>query len=268
MGTMAFVGKSGTGKSHRAIMVAKQNGADGIIDDGLLISENKVLAGSSAKRDGTRIASVKHALFRDPELADEIKAAVAEHGLQSVMILGTSDRMVTQIADNLGLLPIEKIIRIEDVATPEEMDMAQDMRLHEGKHIIPVPTFEIKKDFSGYFMHPLKNIKKSKQPMTAGEKTIVRPTFSYLGNYEISDNVLIAIAKYEAEKFDGVHVNSVFIRKTNHGAHIDMTITVRVGIMIPQTAAQIQHIIRQNVECFTSVNARRVNIYVKAVALQ
>lgn len=43
-------------------MVSQQYGADAIIDDGLLISHGKVIAGTSAK-EPTKIASVKHALL-------------------------------------------------------------------------------------------------------------------------------------------------------------------------------------------------------------
>lgn len=46
----AFVGPSGTGKSYRAQMVASENNINYIIDDGLLINENNVVAGTSAKK--------------------------------------------------------------------------------------------------------------------------------------------------------------------------------------------------------------------------
>ena len=48
--TYAFVGPSGTGKSYRAQLVANSKGINYIIDDGLLISGNEVLAGKSAKK--------------------------------------------------------------------------------------------------------------------------------------------------------------------------------------------------------------------------
>ena len=51
MDVIALVGPSGTGKSHRALMVARQNKADAIIDDGILIKDNKIIAGHSAKRE-------------------------------------------------------------------------------------------------------------------------------------------------------------------------------------------------------------------------
>ena len=59
----AFVGPSGTGKSYRAQMVANSKGIEYIIDDGLLILGNEVVAGSSAKKAPTKIETVKNALF-------------------------------------------------------------------------------------------------------------------------------------------------------------------------------------------------------------
>ena len=47
MEVVAFVGPSGTGKSHHAIGVAFDNRCDAIIDDGLLIKGTKILAGTS-----------------------------------------------------------------------------------------------------------------------------------------------------------------------------------------------------------------------------
>ena len=73
MRVIAFVGSSGTGKSYRSVMVSQQYGADAIIDDGLLISHGKVIAGTSAKKEPTKIASVKHALFMNPSQVNEIK---------------------------------------------------------------------------------------------------------------------------------------------------------------------------------------------------
>lgn len=46
----AFVGPSGTGKSYRAQMVANENNIHYIIDDGLFINDNEIIAGESAKK--------------------------------------------------------------------------------------------------------------------------------------------------------------------------------------------------------------------------
>ena len=63
----AFVGPSGTGKSYRAQMVAGEYDIHYIIDDGLFIKDNEVIAGNSAKKAPTKIETVKHALFLTDE---------------------------------------------------------------------------------------------------------------------------------------------------------------------------------------------------------
>lgn len=269
MKTIAFVGPSGTGKSYRSILVAQKYGADGVIDDGLLISGTRVLAGTSAKREPTKLASVRHALFTTEAQAEEVKTAIWKNQLKCIMILGTSDGMVKKIAARLELPPISRIIRIEDVASPEEMESAKAVRLQQGKHVIPVPTFEIKKEFSGYFLHPLRIFQKNldaASDLNLDTKSIVRPTFSYMGDYEISDHVISAIAVYEAEKNRAVDkVNSINIRKTDHGVHIDMTLTLEYGCQIFHICRQVQRAVASNIENFTSVNARRVHIYVRGL---
>ena len=78
MRVLAFVGPSGTGKSYRAQWVARENNLDCIIDDGLLIKDNRILAGKSAKKEASRIASVKRAIFMDDVHAREVMKAIEE----------------------------------------------------------------------------------------------------------------------------------------------------------------------------------------------
>ena len=187
----AFVGPSGTGKSYRAQMVADSRNIEYIIDDGLLVSGNQVIAGVSAKKAPTKIETVKNALFQDEEKRKQMQDVLRKKRPKSILILGTSDGMVEKIAKNLGLSNIIETIYIKDVATEEEMETARRIRVTQGKHVIPVPTFEIKKDFSGYLLDPLQIFKstgKGNVPYIA-EKSLIRPAFSYLGNFTISDTV-------------------------------------------------------------------------------
>ncbi len=270
MRTIAFVGPSGTGKSHKAAPVAKNNGADAIIDDGLFISGNRVVAGVSAKKAPTKLASVRQALFIEDGQAETVITAIKKTKPECIMILGTSDGMVHKIAKALELPEIENIIRIEDVATPEEIEAARISRTKEGKHIIPVPAFEVKHQFSGYFLHPLRLFRKNinEEEDVDADKTIVRPSFSYLGNYTISDNVIVSAVKYEAmkEKFLD-KINGVSLRTTQHGIHIDVTLTVKYSENIIDICRRIQNLIKYGVETNTSVNVRKVHIYVKAISV-
>lgn len=101
-------------------LVASTNDIHYIIDDGLFINENEMLAGTSAKKAPTKIETVKHALFLEKKEQDEMKKAFKKYKPDSLLVLGTSDKMVEKIRENLDLPPFEKTIYINDVATEEE----------------------------------------------------------------------------------------------------------------------------------------------------
>ena len=72
----ALVGESGTGKSFRAKLLAEKYSIDIIIDDGLLIQNDKIIAGHSAKKEKTYMGAVRVALFDDKPHRDEIAKAL------------------------------------------------------------------------------------------------------------------------------------------------------------------------------------------------
>ena len=269
MKVYAFVGPSGTGKSYRAQMVANSRNIKFIIDDGLLISENEVIAGVSAKKAPTKIETVKNALFQNEAKKKEIQKAIKKHKPDSILILGTSDDMVEKIAKNLNFEPISETIYIQDVATEDEMAMAKNIRVTQGKHVIPVPTFAIKKDFSGYLLDPLQIFKstgKGNAPYVS-EKSIVRPTFSYLGNFTISDNVFKQIIEYVAENTEGIHkVYRTIVKKHqgyNDGIFIYTELVIQFGYNVLETVKKYKVKVLKEIDKLTSMNV--LNIIVRGV---
>lgn len=267
MKVYALVGKSGTGKSHHSMWVAKENKIDYIIDDGLLISDNKIIAGKSAKREPTKVASVRCAVFSDEGHAAMVKEAIREQNVASLLIIGTSEKMVNMIANALALGSIQKMIRIEDVSTPEEMKIAAEMRNKEGKHVIPVPTFEVKKQFSGYFVDPLMLLFKKKGQTVVEEKTVMRPAYSYLGEYKIAPKVLADICTYETYNFPAVHKILHFKHATTPGGRliIEMDISVNYPCRVSKQARKIAEKIKESIEEFTSINVKKVSVNVKTL---
>ena len=264
----AFVGPSGTGKSYRAQMVASENDINFIIDDGLLIKDNEVIAGESAKKAPTKIETVKHALFYKDEEKEEIIKALKKYKPESILILGTSDGMVEKIAANLGLPEISEITYISDVATQEEMETARRIRVTEGKHVIPVPTFEIKKDFSGYLLDPLQIFKtkgKGQQPYIS-EKSIIRPTFSYMGNFTISDTVFRQILEYLASKTPGIYkIQKIRVDNFGEGAKLYMEVTVVYGFNLIDGIKQFKIKAKKEIEKLTAMNVEEFEVVVKNV---
>lgn len=267
----AFVGPSGTGKSYRAQMVAGEYDIHYIIDDGLFIKDNEVIAGNSAKKAPTKIETVKHALFLTDEEKQEIRKAIKKYKPESILILGTSDGMVEKIAENLNLPKIEKTIYINEIASREEMETAKRIRTVEGKHVIPVPTFEIKKDFSGYILDPLQIFKtkgKGKTPYIS-EKSIIRPTFSYLGNFTISDTVFRQIAEYLASKTDFIdRITKIRVDKSPEGPYIYMEVIVNYGYNIANGLVEFKNKTKKEIEKLTTMNVQKIDIVAKGIKIK
>ena len=265
--TYGFVGPSGTGKSYRAQLVAGKKNIKYIIDDGLLIKENEVIAGKSAKKAPTKIETVRDALFTKEEQKNEILRAIEKYKPESILILGTSDNMVKRIAQNLNLPELTEIIYITDVATEEEINTARRIRVTEGKHVILVPTFEIKKDFSGFLLDPLQifRTKRDEKPYIT-EKSIIRPTFSYLGKFKISDTVFRQIAEYLASKTKSIHkVTKTRIENYGEGISIYMEIIVIYGYNVVDSLSDFKAKCKKEIEKLTSMNVEKVEIVAKGI---
>lgn len=274
METYALVGPSGTGKSHRALLVAHDYGIDTIIDDGLLIKDNKILAGTSAKKEPSKIMAVRRAIFMDRQHADDVASAIKEVKPEKILILGTSENMIEKIVEALYLPPIHKVIRIEEIASKAEIAKAKELRTKEGKHVIPLPTIEVKPHFSGYLVDPLEIFfkKQSKAPhRKLGEKSIVRPAFSYFGKLFISDATIAEIVSEVAKETQGItatgQISIKDIGNREAGITVIMDVTIKYGMAIWEVVVNVQHRIKEMVEYMTGLHVKEVNVEVKRLSM-
>ena len=273
MDVIALVGPSGTGKSHRALQVAREHNADAIIDDGILIRDGHIIAGESAKTEKSKIMAVRRAIFVLPGHAEQVREAIQKVQPHRILIIGTSENMVHKIAKTLKLPSIQLIVRIEDIASRAEMAEARFHRLKEGKHIIPVPTIELKPHFSGYLVDPLQSLfKKSRvRRRKLGEKSIVRPVFSYYGKLIIDDKVVRSIVEkiVKAREFvknvKHVAVQHIFKGDEDKGLKISCEVVLNYGNHIPTLVAQTQAKVREAVEYTTGMIVDSININVRAL---
>jgi len=267
---LALVGPAGTGKSHRAIMVAHDHDVDVIVDDGLLIQGSRILAGRSAKREPTRLAAVRRAVFSDPEHREQVKAALAAARPRRVLVLGTSREMVLRIVRALELPEPSRWISIYDVATPDEIRQARRVRRQQGKHVIPAPTFEVKKSFSGYLVDPLRLFYRS-QHARGGllvEKSAVRPTFSSMGRFFIAEHVVAAIATRAVSEVEGIAgVLRVRVNSDPDGVDLVVEVVVRRGAPLHGILRHAQLEAIHMVEHMTALNVRRVDMVARRVDL-
>ena len=281
MEVIAFVGGSGTGKSHRALVLAHENNVECIIDDGILIHDNKIVAGFSAKKESSRLKAVRRAIFQDPVQVKEVRSQLDAINPNRLMIIGTSDNMVKKITKALGIQEPDRYIRIEDVATPKEIEKAQYARLKEGKHIIPVPTMELKPHFKGYLIDPIKTIwrrrtLRKQDPDKIGqigsegfERSVVRPAFSYYGRLTFDDEVIIKLIRNGLKKVPGVDASSdIAFKKSSKGQNglmLDMSVVIEQGHPVKPLMQQVQKSVRNELEYITGMSVERMSIKVKNI---
>lgn len=270
----ALVGESGTGKSFRSKLLAEKYGIDSIIDDGLLIQNDKILAGHSAKREKTYMGAVRVALFDDKEHRDEIARALKKAHIKKILILGTSEKMVLKIAMRLQLPQPQKIIRIEDIATREEIEKAIKSRQVEGKHVIPVPSIEIKRNYPQIFSNSIKVFfrknklftKKDQNDGKLFEKSIVQPEFSKKGRIEISEAALTQMVMHCVSECDeAVRVKKMTIKTDSRGYRIIILIDVPFGTQLTGKIHKLQQYIIDKIESYTGILIEEVSIVIDKI---
>ena len=214
MKVYGLIGKSGTGKSFQAVNLCKRLKIESIIDDGLFICRNKVVAGISAKRQPTKVGAVKSALFYKEEHMTEVKEAI-----------------------------------------------------QRVKHVIPAPTFQLKRQFSGYFMTPVKMLFKELGPWRDyAEKSVVRPTYSYLGEYKISEKVLSDIVECVKRESEAVcEVSKVGIFPVQEGVEIYILLSMKLHEDLPKCARLFQKSVADKIEEMTAFNVNRLELDIKEV---
>lgn len=269
----ALVGESGTGKSFHAKLVAQKYGIDLIIDDGLLIKENRILAGHSAKKENSFLAAVKVALFDEKSHRDEVARRLQSEKYKHILLLGTSEKMVFKIASRLQLPPPQKIIKIDDIATQEEIDTAIRTRRIEGKHVIPVPSIEIKRNYPNIFYDAIRIFKRKIAPPGIGpvptlhEKSVVRPEYSKRGKVIITEAALSQLVILCVDEYNkNIKIKKILVKDDKMGYRLVITIDVPYGIQLGGNIHELQQYIIENIERYTGILIEEVNIIIDKIS--
>ena len=266
--TAAFVGAAGTGKSQRAQMVGDYVGADYIIDDGLVIRRTEIVCGKSAKAERNQISAIRRALFEYDAHLSSVKDFFAKAAPCTVMVIATSEDMARKIISKLGFLPPDKIVRIEDVATQEEIMRARRERKKKRQHVIPVSHVLVRKNFAGKMVGRMRVLWRSKSPYD-GEKTIVRPPFSFYGNVQIELEAIEQMSSYIASKIPQVAKDPVSkVNSTDDILTIEMEIKVKPGAKsIPYVAEMVRQRTAKSVGYFCGLTVRDISVAVVGLEL-
>lgn len=264
----AFVGPAGTGKSHRATHVAKQNGIDFIIDDGLVISRGRILAGRSAKSEINRLRAIKRAIFEFPEHRDEVVNYLKKHTPEKLMILATSTGMIEKIISRLGLPEPCRTIHITDIASDKEIESALRERREKKQHVVPVAKAQIQQNFAGKLVSQIKGFFRGRDKEES-RNTIVRPLFSFNGKVTIESEAILEMCRIIL--IQGGHVKKIReidLETDDDKMELNIELDLTLGTMSALSIAKtLQRRLRSSLSYFSGMEIRKVNIRVNEIFL-
>ena len=233
----------------------------------------------------TLVAVNANELLRDLEQENEILAyvddsytetqakALQKKHIKKILLLGTSEKMVQKIAMRLQLPTPSKIINITDVASQEDIETAQRSRLVEGKHVIPVPAIEIKRDYPKIFYNKVKIFfkglkitdEKDKNSQVS-EKSVVRPEFSKKGRIEISEAAITQMVMHCVAEHDSqIRVKKLQIKTNSRGYRLVVTIDIPFGTQLTGKIHNLQSYIINNIEKYTGILIEEVSIIIDKI---
>ena len=180
---------------------------------------------------------------------------------------------------------------MNEATTEEERQIAYHFRNDEGEHVIPAPVGQLRRDFAGYFMDPMSLWRKavaqaektsdaisreglgstllqSLIPEPSGQVagTVVRPTYSYMGDFLISDRVITDIAECVMKEVDGVTgVLGVIETTSPESMELYAIITVRKAPGAMAAAERFQERLAEAVEEMTAFNVVRTDVEVRGL---
>jgi len=264
----AFVGPAGSGKSQRAQLVALNLGIDYIIDDGLVIRRGQIVCGKSAKAEKNQVRAIRRALFQFDDHRRAVRSYLDKARPCSVMIIATSDEMVSHIVANLGLPAPGKTIRIEEVASPEEILNAQKERNLKGQHVIPVSHVQVRRNFAGKLVGRLR-VLWSDRGSHEGEKTIVRPPFNFYGDLHIDPMVVEQMGRFISLRSRGIaKVLGFEVKPSEDGIAISISVRAEMSERnLSETGEMLRERVFKAVSYFTGLDVRRIDVHVQEVEM-
>lgn len=261
-------GPSGTGKSTIALQFAHQHHIPAIIDDGLLIIEGEKVAGISAKFEKNSITAVRRAIFSDEQHKAEVQKAIQKNKIESLLIIGTSDKMTKKIVERLELGDIQHFSYVKDVRSPREIKIARFIRETQGKHVMPIPYKQVQQNFFRKLVHRGLVIFSNKKEKI-GETTIVRPDFQQ-GTIQIAKSVYMDIIEHVCSKMDKiVAVNAVqFHMDSLPITTLKVTIAAPVNYNVMEKMEEAQKEIQRQFVCHLGIELDQINLYVQGIQME
>ena len=188
---------------------------------------------------------------------------------QRILIIATSEKMVSRITERLGLPRIQRVITIEDVATEEEIDAALRSRRTQGRHIIPVPPIEVKRDYANIVIDSITIFLRNNFLRRRGrmfEKTVVSPEFERRGQVTVSEAALTQMVLHCVHEFaPEFQIERLVVIGDLRQPGLEVVLRVPFDTPVAGRLHQLRDYIISSVERFSGLLINQVDITVDKV---
>ena len=98
------------------------------------------------------------------------------------------------------------------------------------------------------------------------EKSIIRPTFSYLGNFTISDTVFRQITEYLAQKEKTIYkVLKTRAESRESGPYIYLEVMVEYGYNVVESVENFKSKVIKEISKITTMDVQSIEIVIKGI---
>ncbi|MDX1667733.1 MAG: hypothetical protein R3350_10900, partial [Saprospiraceae bacterium] len=202
--------------------------------------------------------------------------AIQKHKVKKILLLGTSEKMVDRVTEELGLPPITQVINIEEIASQEEIQEAIKSRSEEGKHVIAVPALEIKRDYSQILSDSIRIFFQGHRGPEKGkkvsffDKSIVQPNFhaesQATGKVSISEAALTEMILHCIDEYDAdIHMLKIKVKKSKSGYRIDLSVGVPYGKKLAGGLHELRSYIQDNLQRYTGIILEHLEISIDQI---
>ncbi|OWZ84789.1 isopentenyl transferase family protein [Natranaerobius trueperi] len=263
----ALYGKSGTGKSHRAISIAYKYNIPLIIDDGLLIYKGKRIDGSvSGKQEKNKIKAVKRAIFDNKDYAKQMKEKINKTNPDKILIIGTSKNMINKIVKHLELNSPGHWIDINTITTTQERIRAKNHR-SRGRHVVPLSPVEVRKNFRVPLLDQLKLMITSKgSTKYLGEQSVVKPEFHSLGGVFIKEKALQDMTFFTLQQQINLNnIKNIKITSTESNTLIEVQVSLNLDVPFHVLGDKLKNVLKHTLTNLTGLDNLQVKMIISEV---
>ena len=124
---------------------------------------------------------------------------------------------------------------------------------------------QLKRTFAGSFMDPLRFFR-GKDQGASSERTVVRPAYSYLGEYFVAERVIDDIIMCLAHKTPSIgRVINVIQKPKPDTYRLKVAIKIRSGYPVWPSAMDFQKSVEEAIEKMTAFNVTEIEIEIRGI---